>query len=75
MQYGPICYLRFFRQRVVVISDARIAHELCVGQADKFSTRPPGLFLARVLKGKGKAHKFIINSIIIRLLKQIRNCV
>ncbi|XP_046464672.1 cytochrome P450 2C5-like [Daphnia pulex] len=52
-QYGPICYLRFFRQRVVVISDARVAQQLCVGQSDKFSTRPPGLFLSRILKGRG----------------------
>ncbi|XP_032779897.1 cytochrome P450 2C15 [Daphnia magna] len=52
-QYGPICYLRFFRQRVVVISDARVAQQLCAAQSDKFSTRPPGLFLSRVLKGKG----------------------
>ncbi|XP_046639122.1 cytochrome P450 2U1-like isoform X2 [Daphnia pulicaria] len=52
-QTGPICYLRFFRQRVVVISDARVAQRLCVHQADKFTERPPGLFLARVLKNKG----------------------
>lgn len=37
----------------MIISDAKVAQQLCVGQADKFSTRPPGLFLARVLKGKG----------------------
>ena len=53
-KYGPVCYLRFFRQRVLVISDAKTAQQLCVGQSDKFSTRPSGLFLARVLKGKGK---------------------
>ncbi|EFX86553.1 hypothetical protein DAPPUDRAFT_307855 [Daphnia pulex] len=52
-QTGPICYLRFFRQRVVVISDARVAQRLCVNQADKFSERPPGLLLSRVLKDKG----------------------
>lgn len=52
-QHGPICYVRFFRQRVIIVSDARVAQQLCVGQADKFSERPPGLFLARVLKGKG----------------------
>jgi hypothetical protein len=55
-QTGPICYLRFFRQRVVVISDARVAQRLCVHQADKFTERPPGLFLARVLKNKGKLY-------------------
>ncbi|XP_032785792.2 cytochrome P450 2K4 [Daphnia magna] len=52
-QHGPICYLRFFRQRVIVVSDARIAQQLCIGQADKFSERPPGLLLSRVLKNKG----------------------
>ncbi len=36
-----------------MISDARIAQRLCVHQADKFTERPPGLFLARVLKNKG----------------------
>jgi hypothetical protein len=62
-QTGPICYLRFFRQRVVVISDARIAQRLCVNQADKFTERPSGLFLARVLKNKGKSLNKI-NSIV-----------
>lgn len=52
-EYGPICYLRFGQQKVVVISDARVAHELCVQQAENFSTRPRGLLLSFILRGKG----------------------
>ena len=54
-QYGAVCYLRFASQGVVVISDAQIAQEMCVKQADVFTERPPGLFVSQVLKGKGTA--------------------
>jgi len=68
-EYGPLCYLRFASQRVIVVSDAQIAQQMCVKQAENFSERPPGLFVARVLKGTGivfndgpswKAHRVFI---------------
>lgn len=68
-QYGSLCYLRFATQRVVIVSDAQIAQQMCVKQAENFSERPPGLFVARVLKGTGivfndgpswKAHRVFI---------------
>ena len=52
-EYGPLCYMRFATQDVVVVSDAQIAQQMCVKQAENFSERPPGLFVARVLKGTG----------------------
>lgn len=55
-QYGSLCYLRFATQRVVIVSDAQIAQQMCVKQAENFSERPPGLFVARVLKGTGTRH-------------------
>jgi len=68
-EHGPLCYLRFGSQRVIVVSDAQVAQQMCVKQAEHFSERPPGLFVARVLKGTGivfndgpswKAHRTFI---------------
>ena len=70
-QYGPLSYMRFGTQRVVVIADAQLAQQMCVKMADNFSARPTGLFIARVLRGRGivmndgkswKSHRVFIQS-------------
>lgn len=53
LHYGPLCYVRFASHRVVIVSDAQVAQQMCVKMADNFSGRPSGLFISRILKDKG----------------------
>ncbi len=54
-EYGRdgLLYLNFAGQRVVVLYDARLTQHVVTRMADVFGNRPPGLFVSRVLKGKG----------------------
>ena len=63
-EYGPLYYLRFANKHIVVVSDAQIAQQMCVKQAENFSDRPPELFVARVLKGTGTVKSIRNNSYI-----------
>ena len=64
-KYGHegISYVRFGTVRVAIVSDAKLAQQMCVRMADNFSSRPSGLFVARVLKDKGPC--YVLDNIII----------
>lgn len=64
-KYGHegISYARFGTVRVAIVSDAKLAQQMCVRMADNFSSRPSGLFVARVLKDKGPY--YVVDNIII----------
>ena len=55
--------MRFGTVRVAIVSDAKLAQQMCVRMADNFSSRPSGLFVARVLKDKGPC--YVLDNIII----------